>query len=45
MHGPGATLVGTDQFGNKYYERMTEQYGAHRAALLHNELLSRTSRP
>ena len=28
VHGPNATLVGTDEFGNKYYERMTEQYGA-----------------
>lgn len=25
--GPGAKLVGTDANGNKYYERMTEQYG------------------
>lgn len=25
--GPGAKLVGTDSNGNKYYERMTEQYG------------------
>ncbi|KAK9830380.1 hypothetical protein WJX72_011448 [[Myrmecia] bisecta] len=30
VHGPGATLVGTDEFGNKYYERMTEQFGRHR---------------
>ena len=27
VHGPNATLVGTDEFGNKYYERLTEQYG------------------
>jgi len=25
--GPGAKLVGTDSNGNKFYERMTEQYG------------------
>ncbi|BDA45611.1 probable NADH dehydrogenase [ubiquinone] 1 alpha subcomplex subunit [Coccomyxa sp. Obi] len=30
VHGPNATLVGSDGFGNKYYERMTEQYGRHR---------------
>ena len=28
VHGPNATHVGTDSFGNKYYTRMTEQYGA-----------------
>ena len=28
VHGPNATLVGSDSFGNKYYQRMTEQYGA-----------------
>ncbi len=28
--GPGAKLVGTDANGNKYYERMTEQYGMKR---------------
>ena len=28
MHGPNATLVGSDTFGNKYYQRMTEQFGA-----------------
>ena len=27
VQGPGATLVGTDAAGNKYYQRMTEQYG------------------
>lgn len=27
IHGPGAVHVGTDAAGNKYYERMTEQYG------------------
>ena len=27
MHGPGAVLVGQDKYGNKYYERMSEQFG------------------
>ena len=27
IHGPNAKLVGTDALGNKYYERMTEQFG------------------
>ena len=32
VHSPGATLVGTDASGNRYFERMTpeEQYGRHR---------------
>ncbi|KAK9842204.1 hypothetical protein WJX81_000392 [Elliptochloris bilobata] len=30
VHGPNATLIGTDSFGNKYYQRMTEQFGRHR---------------
>ncbi|CAK0782723.1 hypothetical protein CVIRNUC_005918 [Coccomyxa viridis] len=30
VHGPNATFVGMDALGNKYYERMTEQYGRHR---------------
>ena len=34
VHGPNATLVGSDSFGNKYYQRMTEQFGALLLALL-----------
>ena len=32
IHSPGATLVGTDSKGNRYFERVTpeEQYGRHR---------------
>ncbi|KAL5724677.1 hypothetical protein ACHQM5_007904 [Ranunculus cassubicifolius] len=31
MHNIGATLVGVDKFGNKYYQRMENmQYGRHR---------------
>ncbi|GMH40757.1 hypothetical protein BSKO_08661 [Bryopsis sp. KO-2023] len=30
-HGPGGTLMGSDDFGNQYYERKTNtQYGRHR---------------
>lgn len=28
MHGPGGTLVGVDQFGNKYFENREKQSGA-----------------
>ena len=28
IHGPNATHIGTDSFGNKYYQRLTEQFGA-----------------
>ena len=27
IHSPGATFVGSDRVGNKYYERMSEQFG------------------
>ncbi|KAH7442065.1 hypothetical protein KP509_03G068800 [Ceratopteris richardii] len=31
LHGRGATLVGVDKFGNKYYEKLENvQYGRHR---------------
>ncbi|KAJ3689525.1 hypothetical protein LUZ61_018689 [Rhynchospora tenuis] len=31
IHGIGATLVGVDKFGNKYYEKLGDtQYGRHR---------------
>ncbi|KAL7230238.1 hypothetical protein ACSBR2_008695 [Camellia fascicularis] len=31
IHNIGATLVGVDKFGNKYYEKLGEtQYGRHR---------------
>ncbi|URE39280.1 NADH dehydrogenase (ubiquinone) 1 alpha subcomplex, partial [Musa troglodytarum] len=30
IHNIGATLVGVDKFGNKYYEKLDVQYGRHR---------------
>ncbi|KAK9787274.1 hypothetical protein WJX73_009790 [Symbiochloris irregularis] len=30
IHSPGAKLMGEDRVGNRYYERMTNQYGRHR---------------
>ncbi|KAG6510530.1 probable NADH dehydrogenase [ubiquinone] 1 alpha subcomplex subunit 12 [Zingiber officinale] len=30
LHNIGATLVGVDKFGNKYYEDLTVQHGRHR---------------
>ncbi|MCO5549072.1 hypothetical protein L7F22_002538 [Adiantum nelumboides] len=30
LHSRGATLVGVDKFGNKYYEKLNTQYGRHR---------------
>lgn len=30
IHNVGATLVGVDKFGNKYYENLEVQYGRHR---------------
>ncbi|KAI5083510.1 hypothetical protein GOP47_0003253 [Adiantum capillus-veneris] len=30
LHSRGATLVGVDKFGNKYYEKLNAQYGRHR---------------
>ncbi|KAI3856093.1 hypothetical protein MKW98_030921 [Papaver atlanticum] len=30
IHNIGATLVGVDKFGNKYYQNMDNQYGRHR---------------
>ncbi|KAH9727977.1 hypothetical protein WN944_016287 [Citrus x changshan-huyou] len=30
LHNRGATLVGVDKFGNKYYQKLDEQFGRHR---------------
>ncbi|GAY48844.1 hypothetical protein CUMW_114800 [Citrus unshiu] len=27
LHNRGATLVGVDKFGNKYYQKLDEQFG------------------
>jgi len=29
-HGPGADLIGVDQFGNKYFQKLDTQVGRHR---------------